>query len=476
MDACPLIVDLDGTLIYSDMLQESALKAVSHHPLYLFKIAYWLSKGRACLKQHLAKRISFEPSLLPYNHELIEWLTQQKAQGRRLILCTASDQVIATAIADHVGLFDEVMASDGVINLSGQHKAAALVRRFGEQGFDYIGNAHIDLKVWRHARRAIVVNASVSVIDKATAQGQVERVFAKPGVALSVWRRLLRVHQWLKNSLLFMPLLASHQWGHWASWWPLILAFFAFSLCASSVYIANDLLDVHSDRQHPRKRQRPFAAGLLPGWLGVCVAPLLLLASSALALRVGGHFVAWLAVYFGLTCAYSLGLKRLVLVDCLILAILYTLRIVAGAAAVNMPLSYWLLAFALFLFLSLAFVKRYAELQGQVLHQQTKVHGRGYYTTDAPLVQTLGITAGYAATIVLALYLNSEVVTQLYRCPACIWGTVPIMLFWISWVWLQAHRGHMHDDPLVFAVKNKASLLAGALFVLVLVIGTLGWP
>lgn len=474
MNTCPLIVDLDGTLIYSDMLQESALKAVSQHPLYLLKIAYWLSKGRACLKQRLAERLTFDPSLLPYNHELIDWLTQQKAEGRRVILCTASDQSIANAVAEHVGLFDEVMASDGVTNLSGTHKADALVRRFGEKGFDYIGNAHVDLHVWRRARAAIVVNAAGNVIDKATNTCHVERVFAKPGVTLSVWRRVLRVHQWLKNALLFVPLLASHQWWQWTPWWQLIQAFFAFSLCASSVYIANDLLDLHSDRQHPRKRQRPFAAGLVPAWLGMYLAPVLLLVSGGLALQINGHFAAWLMVYFGLTCAYSLGLKRLVLVDCLVLAVLYTLRIVAGAAAVVMPLSYWLLAFALFLFLSLAFVKRYAELQGQVSQPSSKVHGRGYYVTDAPLVQTLGVTSGYASAIVLALYVNSEIIVHLYRCPACIWGTVPILLFWVSWVWLQAHRGQMHDDPLVFAVKDKASVFAGVLFGLVLILGIVG--
>jgi 4-hydroxybenzoate polyprenyltransferase len=191
---------------------------------------------------------------------------------------------------------------------------------------------------------------------------------------------------------------------------------------------------------------------------------------------VGGTFLPWLIFYFVLTCAYSWGLKRLVLVDCLTLAMLYTLRIVAGAAAANMSLSFWLLAFSVFLFLSLAFVKRYAELQVQVLHKKHKVHGRGYYTADAPLIQILGITSGYAAVLVLALYLNSDAVVKLYRTPECVWGTVPVMLFWVSWMWLQAHRGEMHDDPLVYAIKDKASLLAGVVFAVVLVIGAVGWP
>jgi 4-hydroxybenzoate polyprenyltransferase len=293
---------------------------------------------------------------------------------------------------------------------------------------------------------------------------------------LSTLRRMLRVHQWLKNLLLFVPLLAAHRLGNGPAWLALLLAFASFSLCASSVYIANDLLDLESDRLHPRKRLRPFACGQMPVWMGVVFAPLLLLASLLLATFVGGQFLPWLLAYFGLTCAYSWGLKRLVLVDCLTLALLYTLRIVAGAAAVAQVLSFWLLAFSVFLFLSLAFVKRYAELEVQVLSGKQKFHGRGYHTTDAPLVQTMGIVSGYASVLVLALYLNSDAVLRLYRAPQIIWGAVPVMLFWVSWMWLQAQRGQMHDDPLVFAVKDRASLAAGVIFVAIIAAGAVGWP
>jgi len=279
-----------------------------------------------------------------------------------------------------------------------------------------------------------------------------------------------------QNLLLFVPLLAAHQLGNGPAWLALLLAFASFSLCASSVYIANDLLDLESDRLHPRKRLRPFASGQMPVWMGVVFAPLLLLASLLLATFVGGQFLPWLLAYFVLTCAYSWGLKRLVLVDCLTLALLYTLRIVAGAAAVGQVLSFWLLAFSVFLFLSLAFVKRYAELEVQVLSGKQKIHGRGYHTTDAPLVQTMGIVSGYASVLVLALYLNSDAVLRLYRAPQLIWGAVPVMLFWVSWMWLQAQRGQMHDDPLVFAVKDRASLAAGVAFVVIIAAGAVGWP
>lgn len=476
LSPCPLVVDLDGTLIRTDMLHESALRVLRDSPVNTLRIPYWLSQGKAVLKKNLGACTDFDPSCLPYNQDLLDWLKQQREQGRSLVLCTASDTCIATAIAEHLGIFDEVMASDGTINLAGTFKAEMLEQRYGRAGFDYVGNSRADLAVWQVARRAVVVNASADLAEKAAAVCEVEQVFPSLALNFTAWRRVLRVHQWLKNLLLFVPLFAAHQLTSLDTWLALTLAFFSFSLCASSVYIVNDLLDLESDRQHPRKCNRPFASGLVPAWMGVVLAPLLLLCSLVLAQYVGGTFLPWLIFYFVLTCAYSWGLKRLILVDCLTLAMLYTLRIVAGAAAAGMVLSFWLLAFSVFLFLSLAFVKRYAELQVQILNAKEKVHGRGYYTSDAPLVQMLGITSGYTAVLVLALYLNSDAVVLLYRTPELVWGAVPVMLFWVSWIWMRAHRGEMHDDPLIFAVKDKASLLAGAAFAAVLAIGTVGWP
>lgn len=476
LNPCPLVVDLDGTLIRTDMLHESALKVLRDKPFGILRIPYWLLQGKAALKQQLAERADFDPAFLPYNHHLLDWLKLQRVQGRKLILCTASDHAIAIAISKHLDIFDEVMASDGTTNLAGIRKAEALEQRFGTAGFDYVGNSRSDLVVWQRARRAVIVNASDELAKKVRGFCEVEHVFTSAAVGFTAWLRVLRVHQWMKNFLLFVPLFAAHQFNSFGTWQALILAFFSFSLCASTVYIANDLLDLESDRQHPRKRSRPFASGLLPAWAGVILAPILLLTCLALARPVGGSFVSWLLSYFVLTCAYSWGLKRLVLVDCLTLAVLYTLRIVAGAAAASMVLSFWLLAFSVFLFLSLAFVKRYAELEEQVLNGKQIIHGRGYYASDAPLVQTLGITSGYSAVLVLALYLNSDAVVKLYRLPESIWGAVLIMLFWISWMWMQAHRGNMHDDPLMFAVKDKASLFAGVAFAVILMIGTVGLP
>jgi len=472
----PIVVDLDGTLIHTDMLHESALKVFREAPLDLLRIPFWLSVGKARLKLELARRGQFNPEALPFNLELLAWLREQKQAGRELVLCTATHKSIADAIGEHLGIFDSVMATDDSTNLSGGSKAKALEERFGHKGFDYAGNHAVDMDVWRSARRAIVVNGAPGLAERAAGVTQVERQFPRRPIGWQAWLRVLRVHQWLKNLLLFVPILAAHQFADAGVMGKLGLAFVAFCLCASAVYVANDLLDLESDRMHPRKRLRPFASGDVPAWMGVTLAPVLLASSVALGLLVGGSFVYWLLFYFALTCAYSWGLKRVMLLDCITLALLYTLRIVAGAAAANNELSFWLLAFSVFLFLSLAFVKRYAELEVQLLSGNERVHGRGYYTSDAQLIQTFGIASGYASVMVLALYLNSDNVVTLYKTPEAVWGVVPIMLFWISWMWMQAHRGQMHDDPVVFAVKDKASLVAGFLFAVVLGVGTLGLP
>jgi 4-hydroxybenzoate polyprenyltransferase len=472
----PLVVDLDGTLLRTDTLHESAIRLLRDSPMDVLRIPMWLGRGKAVLKRHIALRVGLDPTALPYREDLLEWLHAQREGGRSLVLCTASDMSVASAVAAHLGIFDQVIASDGVTNLAGSNKADALIERFGDAGFDYAGNSSADLAVWAHSRRAIVVDAPDDVLRHARERSEVEREFARTPVGWRDWRRMLRVHQWLKNLLLFVPVVAAHRLGELETLGELILAFLSFSLCASAVYIGNDLLDLESDRLHPRKRSRPFASGAVPVWRGVLAAPVLLAASLLLGLLVGGAFLPWLAGYFLLTCAYSMLLKRLALVDCLTLALLYTIRIVAGAAAAAQELSFWLLAFSLFLFLSLAFIKRYAELLVQAGSGKDKAHGRGYYTADAALVMIFGVVSGYGSAVVLALYLNSEAVMRLYRFPEIAGGTVPILIFWISWVWLQATRGLMNDDPLVFAVKDPASLGAGMAFGAVLALASAGLP
>ena len=458
-----IAVDLDGTLVLTNTLHESLLLLLKQSFFSILLLPLWLLQGKAALKSKLAASVSINAALLPYNLALINWLKKQKANGKKIVLTTAADQSIANAVSQHIGFFDEVLGSDGQINNVSSKKGQLLDERFGQNSWDYVGNSKADLAVWKSANQAIVVNASQSVIKQATKNGNVSLVLSATPVMPIYWLKVVRIHQWLKNLLLFIPLLAAHQIGNLEAAWALVVAFVAFSFCASAVYIANDLLDLDSDRQHPRKCLRPFACAAVPIYFGAAIAPVLVIASLSLGLVVGTAFTAWLAIYLLLTCTYSLWLKRLVLIDCMTLAALYTLRISAGAAAVSISMSFWLLAFSVFLFLSLAFVKRYAELQVQAQVGSSHAHGRGYAVSDAPLIQTLGITAGYAAVLVLALYLNSNTVITLYTQPQLIWFAVPLILFWVSWVWMKAHRGELHDDPIVFAINDKASLAVAAL-------------
>ncbi|MEY4764517.1 MAG: hypothetical protein RI907_1190 [Pseudomonadota bacterium] len=460
-DRTPVCVDLDGSLIHSDLLLESFLLLIKRNPLFLFWVPIWLLGGKAKLKSEIASRVKLNGAALPYTKPLLSWLEAQKAAGRPLWLCTASDHRLAQAVADHVGLFDGVMASDGRVNLAGGNKAAELVRRFGDKGFDYVGNHRVDLQVWARARRAIVVNADAGLQAQAAKVATVDHVVPPMAGGIKVVAKALRVHQWAKNALIFVPLLAAHRLSDGATWLNALIAFGAFSLCASSVYLLNDMLDLEADRQHHSKCNRPFAAGRLSLLFGLGATPVLLALAGGLCAVLPFKFFGVLVAYYIATLAYSFGLKKVVMIDVLALAGLYTIRIVAGAAATAIPLSFWLLMFAVFIFLSLAIVKRYAELFTMRQQGKLKAKGRGYQVEDISLLQSLGTSAGYLSMLVLALYLNSPDIALMYHYPKLVWGLVPIMLYWISRIWMETHRGHMHDDPLVYALKDRTSLLTG---------------
>lgn len=452
----PLCVDLDGTLIRSDLLLESALALLRQSPLHALLLPLWLAQGRARLKREIAQRVELDASLLPYDEHVLAFL-RDDCRERRRILCTASDTRLAQAVADHVGAFDEVMASDGARNLAGTTKREALSARFGERGYDYAGNERRDLKVWQGARRAVVVGGDGSLARAAAAVCEVEREFPRERGGLRTWMKALRLHQWLKNLLVFLPLLAAHRLFDSSAVLPAGVAFLAFGLCASGVYLLNDLLDLDADRRHPRKRLRPFAAGTLSLHYGVLAAPLLALAGLALALALSPLFAAVLGGYYALTLAYSLRLKRIEMLDVVVLAALYTVRIIGGAAVIGGGLSFWLLAFSMFLFLSLAMLKRYTELLSMQSNGKVDASGRGYSVEDLPLIQSLGGASGYLSVLVLALYINSTASEALYRHPRVLWLLCPLLLYWISRVWMKAHRGLMHDDPVVFAVTDRVS-------------------
>ncbi len=468
--AVPLCVDLDGTLIFSDALLESALLLIKRNPFNVLQFALWLLRGRAVLKAEIARRVKLNPATLPYNRELVSWLESEHAGGRSLWLCTAANVRLAEAVAAHLGIFDGVIASDDHTNLAGDSKAARLVERFGERGFDYCGNEHRDLKVWRHANGAIVANGGPKLQRDAAASAPVLQAFPSRHNSLRAAFRAIRPHQWAKNALTFVPLLAAHAAGNSQSLIDVTLAAIAFCLCASSVYVLNDLLDLEADRAHPRKSKRPFAAGTLSIGAGLALVPALLGTAIVIANFLPVRFEMVFATYYLVTVAYSFSLKGRVIVDALALAGLYTLRIIAGAAAAAVPLSFWLLLFSVFLFLSLAFVKRFAELDALRRQQRLRAAGRGYHVDDLPLLQNLGTSAGYLSVLVLALYINSPAVEGLYRQPKLIWFLCVLLLYWISRVWMKAQRGEMHDDPVVFALKDRVSLVVGVLAVITMLL------
>jgi 4-hydroxybenzoate polyprenyltransferase/phosphoserine phosphatase len=459
----PLCVDLDGTLIRSDVLLESFLLLIKRNPLYLFLVPFWLLRGKAVLKSEIAARVTLNPAALPYDREFLHWLQAERAAGRSLWLCTAANQTLADSVAAHLGLFDGVLASDRAVNLAGAAKAKQLLERFGERGFDYCGNERRDLEIWEHARGAIVVNGGTNLERKAARTSRVVKQFSTRAPLLRALIRALRPHQWAKNALILVPLFAAHRANEPEALVAGVLGFIAFCLCASSVYLLNDLLDLEADRAHARKSRRPFASGDLSLLLGLALAPCLLAVAVVIAAFLPPKFWLVLASYYGLTCAYSFVLKGFVLVDALTLAGLYTLRIIAGSAAVAVPLSFWLLLFSVFLFLSLAFVKRFAELEALRRQNRLRAAGRGYHVEDLSLLQSLGTAAGYLSVLVLALYINSPDIQALYGRPKVIWILCVLMLYWVSRVWMMAQRGRMHDDPVVFALKDRQSIGIGVL-------------
>jgi 4-hydroxybenzoate polyprenyltransferase len=468
--AIPLVVDLDGTLIKTDLLIESANELLVTNPLDTFKLLCWIRLSRPALKSQLAQISSIDPVSLPYNEALVVWLHQQKSLGRHIILATASHKLLANRVAEHVQLFDEVLATEGNLNLKAVNKRDVLVTRFGRQGYDYIGNDEPDLPVWESARKAYVVSSSKAFIDRVKALGNFEDAFSSEQAPLSVsLTKALRPHQWIKNLLVFVPLLAAYRFTDAGSLLSALLAFIIFGLTASSVYILNDLADVADDRHHFRKRFRPFASGnlsLLNGWV---TWPVLLIFAFGLAtLMLPVNFVWVLGAYFVLTLAYSLRLKQSAMLDVLTLAGLYTIRIIAGAAAISVPLSFWLLSFSVFIFLSLAFIKRFSELRtARKSGHEGNIRGRGYVHQDLELVSSMGSSAGYLSVLVLALYIQDTHTANLYSAPQVIWLACPILLYWISRAWLITHRGQMHDDPIVFAIKDRVSWVVGACFLCV---------
>lgn len=454
----PLCVDCDGTLIRTDLLHEGLLLLVKQAPLALLLLPFWLLRGKVYFKQQVAARVALRFESLPYRERVIEIVRAAQAEQRPVVLATASPRVWAEGVAAHVGGVAQVLATEGERNLRGGAKAARLTELYGPRGFDYIGNDGNDVAVWAAARGAIVVSSSSGLIARARAVAEVQEVVADERAGPLAYVKMIRVHQWLKNLLILVPMISAHRLGSAESLLQAALAFAAFCLCASAVYVINDLLDLDADRQHVRKRRRPLAAGRIPVAHAIVAAPLLLIGSFALALLLPRALLLVLGGYFVMTLAYSLRLKRQVIVDVLLLAALYTMRLLAGAVATSVTPSFWLLAFSMFLFLSLALVKRYSELKVTLAESKHAAAGRGYWVADLPVLMALGVSAGMAAVLVLALYINDPETRRLYPGTFWLWLVPPLMLYWVSRVWMKTHRDEIDDDPVVWAVRDWQSL------------------
>lgn len=419
--------------------------------------------GKAFLKARVADYATIEPSTLPYNKEFVEFLRSESEKGREIYLASASEERFVSAIAGHLGFVRGVVATARDQNLKGAAKALAIRSHCGGESFAYAGNNRADLLVWREATEGVLVNTVARVEMSARNLTSVIRIFRIPKAGLLTYLKAVRLHQWLKNVLVFVPFVVAHRWKNWEAVTASIAMFFAFGLMASGTYVINDLLDLSSDRCHPSKRRRPIAAGQLPLAAAAMIAVVLMLLGLISATLVSTRAALVLAAYLLTTIAYSLYLKRFIIADALTLAGLYTLRIIGGLVAIAVTPSVWLLAFSGFLFLSLGLLKRCTELDRLAQLNQMAAEGRGYWVNDAPTLKMMGVASGYIAVLVTALYIDSSLASAQYQTPQALWLICPLLLYWVSRMWMKTARGEMHDDPLVYSARDRTSWIVFAL-------------
>ncbi len=466
-----LCADLDGSILLVDSFWESLLALVGKHFWYIFLIPFWALRGKAALKHEIARRAQVNAAHLPYRAELISLLRQEKSKGRKIILATGADSTIAHSVADHLGFFDHVLASDGAANLTGDKKREAIQNYTSGRGFDYVGDNWKDVPVWKAANLAILVDPTESLSQSMKKIRPHCQVLERPREKRAPLWKSLRPHHWVKNLLVFVPIVMAHNINQLPKLWHALAAFASFSVCASGVYILNDLFDLEADRLHPEKKSRPFASGDAPVLTGLIVAPFLFLSGFVIGAEFCSvRFVQIIVIYAAATTFYSVYGKQVPVVDVLLLTALYLLRILGGGVAAEVPVSPWLLAFSMFFLMSLAFTKRHAELNNQEMNggDPLFVSKRDYQVGDRGLVQQFGVTSGYLSVLVLALYVNGREVTALYRHPQWIWLACPMLLFWISRLWFLANRGKLHEDPVVFAAMDPVSYALGGLLLLIL--------
>ena len=465
----PLCVDLDDTLVATDTTVEGILDLLTAAPWKLFSLIAALLSGRPALKRYIAHHVSVDAAALPYRDRVLGEMRQARADGRPVLLVTASDQSIADSVGAYVDLIDEAVGTHSEVNLKGSQKAEYLVSRFGAEGFQYLGDSPADLPVWEAAGEALMVVPSASTRRRAEQSVSKTTVLVERPSKLRAAVKELRPHQWAKNILLFVPLYFAHQYDDLELVFTAVMAFFSFSFAASSIYVLNDLVDLRADRLHRTKRNRPLAAGTLSIADGIGLSVTALAVSLALAIAFVNPTFVWVVLgYVALTTAYSFYLKQQMIIDVLTLASLFTYRVMAGGVAVGVPLSEWLLAFSIFFFTSLAFVKRYSELIQTKAVGGASLKGRNYVPADMPVIISAGPAAGFLAVLVFALYINTPAIIATYPQQQILWGICLVLVYWIMRIWFLAARNQMHDDPVLFAVKDKTSLVAGMIVVVLL--------
>jgi 4-hydroxybenzoate polyprenyltransferase len=455
----PLCVNCESALLKTNIYYEAIFHLIKKNFLYVFALPIWLLRGKLTLIQHVSNAVRISWNLVPFRELALERIRVAHADHRRVLLLTSMPETWAQELAAELDVAEVVSIDGNSREASVENMKSRLTSLFGAQGFDYIGDGRRDLPVCKLARRALIVTSNRATIARAKENASVESVIPRDSAGFFTFIKLIRVHQWVKNCLVWVPLLAAHRLSSLHDIGIGAIAFVAFSFCASSVYVLNDLLDLESDRQHVRKRNRPIASGKIAVNQALITGLLLFLTSVYLAFQISALFAMTLGIYFAMTLAYSFRLKRQVIVDVMLLAGLYTIRVVAGAVATVVVPSFWLLALSMFLFLSLAVVKRYSEMLVTLSQDKKYAAGRGYSVADMPVLLSLGVSAGIAAIVVLALYINDSTTGKLYPATFWLWPVPPLILYWVSRVWMKAHRGEMHDDPVVFATRDWQSLI-----------------
>lgn len=465
----PLVVDMDGTLIKVDSLHETFIQLLAKKPLQAFRALFALRDGRAAFKAAVADHALPDAETMPVDQAVLAAIKEAQQRGQKVYLATAADQRFGQQIADSIGGLDGAFASKDGVNLKGEAKARCLVEAFGEGGFDYVGNAKCDIPVWRSARTAVISGASARLTEQVRSEFPNAVVLSQRHRSMTSFLRALRPHQWLKNILLALPTFAAHDFSV-GGLMTVAIAFVSFSFAASSIYLINDMLDLPHDRVHPEKRRRPIAAGLVTISEAVLLLGIVGSLSIGLALLLPWAFMAVLLTYLALSMGYAFYLKRKLMIDVVALGGLYGIRVVAGSVATGVVLSHWLVGFCFFIFLSLAMVKRTAEMVAQGPNTTDKIKGRGYRSEDLSTITALTAASGFVAVLVLALYINSPEVRALYRRPELLWGISMILVYWLGRVCFLTGRGEMEQDPVLFAATDRISLMSGALIVLLFLV------